>query len=125
MQTAQSFNYTTARWCESIGLEPLERVFGLLPMSYLSGYAFNVHMPLSRGMSVVCLSRWDPVQALELLASKRCNWSTSITSHVIMMLEAADRLNLRPDLSALRGLTCGRSEEHTSELQSLMRISYA
>src|SRR3546814_5434828 len=24
-----------------------------------------------------------------------------------------------------QGLTCGRSEEHTSELQSLMRISYA
>src|SRR3546814_12781518 len=69
-------------------------------------------MPLSRGMSVVCLSRWDPVQALELLASKRCNWSTSITSPVIMMLEAADRLNLRPDLSALRGLTCGCAPVH-------------
>src|SRR3546814_7048829 len=31
--------------------------------------------------------------------------------------------NLRPFLAVCRGL--GRSEEHTSELQSLMRISYA
>src|SRR3546814_3381836 len=32
----------------------------------------------------------------------------------------AGRLQERP-----LGATCGRSEEHTSELQSLMRISYA
>src|SRR3546814_9487638 len=32
---------------------------------------------------------------------------------------------LRPLLSSPSGLTRGRSEEHTSELQSLMRISYA
>src|SRR3546814_4638151 len=32
---------------------------------------------------------------------------------------------LRPDLLSDRGVLVGRSEEHTSELQSLMRISYA
>src|SRR3546814_5731097 len=30
-----------------------------------------------------------------------------------------------PDGSGWAAATCGRSEEHTSELQSLMRISYA
>src|SRR3546814_5057233 len=30
-----------------------------------------------------------------------------------------------PDLATLRAALHGRSEEHTSELQSLMRISYA
>src|SRR3546814_1294611 len=40
--------------------------------------------------------------------------------------EVEHRLRLVPELA--RGLRCGRvvrSEEHTSELQSLMRISYA
>src|SRR3546814_3901246 len=32
---------------------------------------------------------------------------------------------VRRDLAELRGFDRGRSEEHTSELQSLMRISYA
>src|SRR3546814_7624364 len=32
---------------------------------------------------------------------------------------------LRPDYHVLSGPSSGRSEEHTSELQSLMRISYA
>src|SRR3546814_2856932 len=31
----------------------------------------------------------------------------------------------RVEMEGLRGLDAGRSEEHTSELQSLMRISYA
>src|SRR3546814_5454450 len=30
-----------------------------------------------------------------------------------------------PNSNACQGPVCGRSEEHTSELQSLMRISYA
>src|SRR3546814_9455575 len=33
--------------------------------------------------------------------------------------------NAEVDCNTLRGHTVGRSEEHTSELQSLMRISYA
>src|SRR3546814_9507274 len=33
--------------------------------------------------------------------------------------------SVRGDLGAVRGTAAGRSEEHTSELQSLMRISYA
>src|SRR3546814_7249593 len=39
----------------------------------------------------------------------------------------SDRGNLAmpDDLSRLRARRCARSEEHTSELQSLMRISYA
>src|SRR3546814_2189316 len=38
---------------------------------------------------------------------------------------AQGRTGLRPDPTRVRGWTLLRSEEHTSELQSLMRISYA
>src|SRR3546814_1581232 len=47
----------------------------------------------------------------------RCNWvAVSGTSRKNSMLA------MRPSLASKR---TGRSEEHTSELQSLMRISYA
>src|SRR3546814_4018332 len=39
--------------------------------------------------------------------------------------EARDLGKRGPDGTYGRGLVCGRSEEHTSELQSLMRTSYA
>src|SRR3546814_4944491 len=38
---------------------------------------------------------------------------------------AVEKLRLEPDFIAVRLFGIGRSEEHTSELQSLMRISYA
>src|SRR3546814_9701773 len=38
---------------------------------------------------------------------------------------ARDELQRRIDLEAIAIASIGRSEEHTSELQSLMRISYA
>src|SRR3546814_6242153 len=43
-------------------------------------------------------------------------------------LVTGDGYSLQPDINIPEGaqsLTIGRSEEHTSELQSLMRISYA
>src|SRR3546814_5767664 len=53
-------------------------------------------------------------------------------AEIVAIIEEAAQL---PSIYGMRGLTCstlfgliavtGRSEEHTSELQSLMRISYA
>jgi acyl-CoA synthetase (AMP-forming)/AMP-acid ligase II len=106
MVTSAALNYSTARWAQVIGLRPGDRVLALLPVSYLSGYAYAVHIALTRGMTVVCLRDWDPVAALDTLARHRCTWSTSITTHVIMMVTAAEA-GWRGDLSAMRGLTCG------------------
>src|SRR3546814_8894084 len=39
--------------------------------------------------------------------------------------EGFERSSLRRTTASAVGRFCGRSEEHTSELQSLMRISYA
>src|SRR3546814_3723320 len=43
---------------------------------------------------------------------------------VVAPIAAASGLDPWPPLDNAAGFTVGRSEEHTSELQSLMRISY-
>src|SRR3546814_4807240 len=48
-----------------------------------------------------------------------CKWRTYTTLRVVCGRET------RPPSTAGERLSQGRSEEHTSELQSLMRISYA
>src|SRR3546814_3497344 len=48
-----------------------------------------------------------------------------ITPTVALALDHARTLSTVPGLERSRALTGDRSEEHTSELQSLMRISYA
>src|SRR3546814_7926043 len=62
--------------------------------------------------------------------------ATSGLNHLGIQVESADELgqmqsrleSLQPDVEKEEGVACcyaKRSEEHTSELQSLMRISYA
>src|SRR3546814_2435797 len=71
-----------------------------------------------------------PVQAPGTLRSGRSSASKAATFSVVPMGEVDSRMTRLPTLSfgaiaraATR--TWERSEEHTSELQSLMRISYA
>src|SRR3546814_9316031 len=46
-------------------------------------------------------------------------------AHKLQLRVVAEGVDSAESLSCLRGMGCDRSEEHTSELQSLMRTSYA
>src|SRR3546814_5637994 len=54
-----------------------------------------------------------------------CRWASCCTSIVVEMLVGSPVPDALAATVALSLLTVWRSEEHTSELQSLMRISYA
>src|SRR3546814_4573978 len=56
------------------------------------------------------------------LAAAGC--SHFFVAHLSEAPELAGRLPAPASLSVLNGLDAGRSEEHTSELQSLMRLQY-
>src|SRR3546814_6334371 len=58
--------------------------------------------------------RWDDEQGIEGLFLLEVNTQPGMTP-----------LSLVPEQAARLGIDYARSEEHTSELQSLMRISYA
>src|SRR3546814_1298907 len=57
-------------------------------------------------------------------STKRQSASVVRDAPSMRIAEAKERRNLTP-LTVNEPLICWRSEEHTSELQSLMRISYA
>src|SRR3546814_5020094 len=59
---------------------------------------------------------------LETLIKARCRWGVGDAS-----VEEIDRINILQAtfLAMTRAVEALRSEEHTSELQSLMRLSYA
>src|SRR3546814_1333259 len=63
-----------------------------------------------------------PVGARFVGHLSQLNWSTGTASSTLTLGDAADADR---HLAATAITTAGRSEEHTSELQSLMRISYA
>src|SRR3546814_2084735 len=60
---------------------------------------------------------------LTSLSSTKTNFTTTQVSQIGSRVSSpVSRVFLKP---CRGGALCGRSEEHTSELQSLMRISYA
>src|SRR3546814_6770467 len=65
-----------------------------------------------------CATRYSPSQAC---------WRSAMSLAIPEPTPPSDLPSRRPDGSIRSSAPCwaGRSEEHTSELQSLMRISYA
>src|SRR3546814_6719164 len=59
-------------------------------------------------------------------AASACNWIIDISGTTpTRSVSDAPTMAILPPLGEDRGMLISRSEEHTSELQSLMRISYA
>src|SRR3546814_8281292 len=93
----------------------------------------------ARAFSACCWTLWPVTQRARIVArsdmkrrsrftSFQSTYSTrSVTSRLIffLALRALSLFLVRTGLAIRRAPQRGRSEEHTSELQSLMRISYA
>src|SRR3546814_3804957 len=74
------------------------------------------------GGTVVLMEHFDAAGALAAIARERVTHSWFVPTMFIRLLRLPPDVRAAADLSSLRQ---ARSEEHTSELQSLMRISYA
>src|SRR3546814_299354 len=82
------------------------------------------------GESVLYLGHWDHLGICrpESAKDRICNGAVDNASGIAMLIEIARAVadGPRPVRDLLfMGTTAERSEEHTSELQSLMRLSYA
>src|SRR3546814_4121233 len=111
----------------------------VMPQFHVAGINTGL-LALYHGAAMVIASDFAPAALLALIERHRCSQAFLVPSMIIMLL---DHGGLRADhVASLRQIayggsaitgalldraraTLGRSEEHTSELQSLMRISYA
>src|SRR3546814_9804599 len=75
------------------------------------------------GRGMVLLPKWDAGEALRLIEKETVTYFVGVPTMSLELMQHSDRDSY--DLSSLTDIAAGRSEEHTSELQSLMRISYA
>src|SRR3546814_4878679 len=79
------------------------------------------------------VGRWIGIERLKRFASRHGRWLTLTPGEVNHVDRWFDRYGrwavlfgrMVPGVRTLISVPAGRSEEHTSELQSLMRISYA
>jgi acyl-CoA synthetase (AMP-forming)/AMP-acid ligase II len=114
VQTSAALNYASARWAERVGLAIGDRVLASMPLSYMAGYAFNLHLTLSRGLTLVCMRKWNAQHALELVSTRHCAWSMMVPSQVVMLIDAVREVGLPAKWGSLRAITCGGSPMHES-----------
>lgn len=114
VQTSAALNYASARWAERVGLEIDDRVLASMPLSYMAGYAFSLHLTLSRGLTLVCMRKWNAQHALELISTRGCAWSMMVPSQVVMLIDAVRESELPRSWGSLRAITCGGSPMHES-----------
>src|SRR3546814_4826744 len=101
------------------------------PLGHATGFDYGLVMPLICGCKIVYQDVWNPEEMLRIIERERVTWTMGTASFAEDACDAAERVTY--DLSSFRCFVSGgapippqlRSEEHTSELQSLMRISYA
>src|SRR3546814_3829614 len=88
----------------------------------LSGMGWNAEPPTGRGTA---RDRWESLQALVSQAEAFATTTQGAADGALgAFVDDLDRRAAEQHAPVAEGVTL-RSEEHTSELQSLMRISYA
>src|SRR3546814_5028501 len=121
-RTDTLFPYTTLFRSDSLAQVPLAQFVGECPSNASAGYPDRMTKRDSRPIDVEPL-----VPAIIRTPSPSLDYCQNLRREGFIELNQIDSVHSlrREDPSRRRGQMEGRSEEHTSELQSLMRISYA
>src|SRR3546814_2627648 len=138
--------HATQHWVDALGLGPDDRFQVATPPSHILGL-LNLFAAASAGVTVRLHRRFDLDAVLEAIESDGITLEMAVAPIALALANHPDLESF--DLSSLRYIMWGatpvtervaeivterigvrwlagyRSEEHTSELQSLMRISYA
>ena len=70
------------------GLSASDAVLMPAPMAHVSGLLNGVLLPAVAGMSVVCMARWDPDHAVELVESERITFMIGPPTFFVTMMGA-------------------------------------
>lgn len=72
-----------------LGLSAETTVFMPSPVTHVTGLLYALEMPFHRGMDVVLMDQWDPVEAVELIDRHGCNVTVGATPFLQGLLNEA------------------------------------
>jgi acyl-CoA synthetase (AMP-forming)/AMP-acid ligase II len=104
VQSEAALRYAGRSTIDAVGLVPGDPVGALVPLSSVAAFCFGMHLPAMLGSPMVCLKKWNPETAVDLLRDQRVGWTMLVPTMAL-------QLSLVPGsagaLSALKGLTVG------------------
>ena len=78
------------------GLEPHDRVLGVLPLYHINAFAVTMLAPLAHGGSVVLPPKFSATQFWRQAIERQCTWINVVPTMIAFLLEGAEREGAPP-----------------------------
>ncbi|MBK1787424.1 class I adenylate-forming enzyme family protein [Prauserella cavernicola] len=104
VQSERSLRYASQETVAAVGLRPGDGVAALVPLSSAAAVCFGLYLPLLLGGRLLLCDRWEPAEAVELMARHDARWTMCVPTMALQMGSAARTEGM---LSALTAMTVG------------------
>jgi acyl-CoA synthetase (AMP-forming)/AMP-acid ligase II len=106
VQSEHALRYAGRCTVDAVGLQPGDRLAGMVPLSSMAALCFGLYLPLMLGGTAVLRDRWDPAGAVSWLAEHRARWTMCVPTMALQLAGAVDGEDPRP-LRHMRAMTVG------------------
>lgn len=114
VQSEEALRYAARTTIDLVGLRPGDPVAALVPLSSVAAFCFGMYLPALLGGPQVCLEKWSPAEALDVMESRRVAWTMLVPTMAL-------QLSLVPGsdgrLSSLRAMTVGGGPMNAAALE--------
>lgn len=104
VQSEEALRYAGRSTIEAVGLVPGDPVGALVPLSSVAAFCFGMYLPAMLGSPMICLARWDPATAVDLLVDQRVAWTMLVPTMALQLSRVPES---RGRLSSLKAMTVG------------------
>ncbi|MDT9593270.1 class I adenylate-forming enzyme family protein [Nocardioides zeae] len=118
VQSEEAIRYAGRSTIEAVGLQPGDPVAALVPLSSVAAFCFGLYLPAMLGGPQVCLERWRPADALDVMEHNAVAWTMLVPTMAL-------QLSLVPGstgrLSSLKAMTVGGGPMNADALERAER----
>jgi acyl-CoA synthetase (AMP-forming)/AMP-acid ligase II len=107
MHTEETANFAVRATFEDLGLSADHVVWMPSPVGHSTGFNYGIRTALYHGATLVLQDRWNAAEALQLVASQRCNYTLAATTFLEDLVSECERAETT--LPSLTHFGCGGS----------------
>ena len=118
VQSEAALRYAGQATIDAVGLQPGDPVGALVPLSSVAAFCFGMYLPAMLGSPMVCLDKWSPEEAVQLLRDRQVAWTMLVPT---MALQLSLVAGSEGALSSLKAMTVGGGPMNASALETAER----
>jgi acyl-CoA synthetase (AMP-forming)/AMP-acid ligase II len=114
VQSEDAIRFAGQATIDAVGLREGDTVGAFVPLSSVAAFCFGLYLPAMLGGTMVCLPRWRPTDALDLIRDQQVRWTMLVPTMALQfaMVEGAEG-----GLSSMVAMTVGGGPMDAGALQ--------